>query len=118
MDTLIIDSGTSSSNHEFSYPAESADILSQWLGALESKSSLYWYQYSESEDRVLDMSPCRSIAHRDSELIAAITENCTHHGPVCYFCRYLIASQSCCFTQNGHYYHLKSISVSARFYYK
>lgn len=30
---------------------------------------------------------CKSIAHRDSELLLALTENCSH-GPVCYFCRY------------------------------
>lgn len=30
---------------------------------------------------------CKSIAHRDSELLVALTENCSH-GPVCYFCRY------------------------------
>lgn len=30
---------------------------------------------------------CRSIAHRDSELLVALTENCAL-GPVCYFCRY------------------------------
>lgn len=30
---------------------------------------------------------CRSIAHRESDLLLALTENCTL-GPVCYFCRY------------------------------
>lgn len=75
---------------------EPSEILSQWLGALESKSSIYWYQYTESDD-VFDnhisnnnnnsSTTCKSIAHRDTELIAAITENC-NHGPVCYFCRY------------------------------
>lgn len=29
---------------------------------------------------------CNSIAHRDTELLVALTENCTHR-PVCYFCR-------------------------------
>ncbi|XP_071057371.1 FH1/FH2 domain-containing protein 3 isoform X1 [Onthophagus taurus] len=28
---------------------------------------------------------CKSIAHRDSELLVALSENCSH-GPVCYFC--------------------------------
>lgn len=32
------------------------------------------------------IAPCNSIAHRDTELLVALTENCTH-GPVCYFCR-------------------------------
>lgn len=29
---------------------------------------------------------CHSIAHRESDLLVALTENCTL-GPVCYFCR-------------------------------
>lgn len=32
------------------------------------------------------MAPCTSIAHRDSDLLVALTENCTLR-PVCYFCR-------------------------------
>lgn len=34
----------------------------------------------------LPIVSCNSIAHRDTELLVALTENCTH-GPVCYFCR-------------------------------
>lgn len=37
-------------------------------------------------DVALGMKPCNSIAHRDSELLLALTENCSL-GPVCYFCR-------------------------------
>lgn len=81
MDTLIIENIESPA--EYFQQQESTDILSQWLGALENKSSLYWYQYSDNEEFE---KPCKSIAHRDSELIAAITENC-NHGPICYFCR-------------------------------
>lgn len=87
MDALIIE--TVGDNHEYNgySTTEPSEILSQWLGALECRSSLYWYHYSEAED-VFEMSPtCKSIAHRDSDLIAAIAENCTHGGPVCYFCR-------------------------------
>lgn len=38
------------------------------------------------EDAALGVSECKSIAHRDSELLLALTENCSL-GPVCYFCR-------------------------------
>lgn len=31
-------------------------------------------------------TPCNSIAHRESDLLVALSENCTL-GPVCYFCR-------------------------------
>lgn len=46
--------------------------------------------YSEgSEDAsALGMTECKSIAHRDSQLLLALTENCAL-GPVCYFCRYI-----------------------------
>lgn len=37
-------------------------------------------------DDVFSVPPCRSIAHRESDLLLALTENCTL-GPVCYFCR-------------------------------
>lgn len=33
-------------------------------------------------------TPCKSIAHRESDLLVALSENCTL-GPVCYFCRYM-----------------------------
>lgn len=39
-----------------------------------------------SEDAALGLTECKSIAHRDSELLLALTENCSL-GPVCYFCR-------------------------------
>lgn len=38
------------------------------------------------EDSALGVTECKSIAHRDSELLLALTENCSL-GPVCYFCR-------------------------------
>lgn len=38
------------------------------------------------EEAALGVSECKSIAHRDSELLLALTENCSL-GPVCYFCR-------------------------------
>lgn len=41
----------------------------------------------ESSKNVSVVPECKSIAHRDSELLLALTENCSH-GPVCYFCRY------------------------------
>ncbi|KAF7265989.1 hypothetical protein GWI33_020723 [Rhynchophorus ferrugineus] len=40
----------------------------------------------EDLDRIEDVFvPCRSIAHRESDLLMALTENCSL-GPVCYFC--------------------------------
>lgn len=43
--------------------------------------------FSEAfEDTALGLTECKSIAHRDSELLVALTENCSL-GPVCYFCR-------------------------------
>ncbi|KAK9886767.1 hypothetical protein WA026_018417 [Henosepilachna vigintioctopunctata] len=33
----------------------------------------------------LSMEPCRSIAHREPDLLVALSENCSL-GPVCYFC--------------------------------
>lgn len=39
-----------------------------------------------SEDAALGVTECKSIAHRDSQLLLALTENCAL-GPVCYFCR-------------------------------
>lgn len=39
-----------------------------------------------SEDAALGLTECKSIAHRDSDLLLALTENCSL-GPVCYFCR-------------------------------
>ncbi|CAG9840225.1 unnamed protein product [Diabrotica balteata] len=105
---------------------ESVDILSQWLHALETRSSLFWLRYlgaGFNEDEVEDceekrahslgstcssfsdtdadnvdeceedfggdvfaLPPCKSIAHRESDLLVALSENCTL-GPVCYFCR-------------------------------
>lgn len=41
---------------------------------------------ADEEDVSVGMKPCKSIAHRDSELLLALTENCSL-GPVCYFCR-------------------------------
>lgn len=35
---------------------------------------------------VFPIATCRSIAHRESDLLVALSENCTL-GPVCYFCR-------------------------------
>ncbi|CAH0547380.1 unnamed protein product [Brassicogethes aeneus] len=106
------------------YESESADLLSQWLNSLETRSSLFWLHYidgdlpSEEDDEkkeqransleststtasddiegdndneyVADkdffaIAPCRSIAHRESDLLVALSENCTL-GPVCYFC--------------------------------
>ncbi|XP_017772966.1 PREDICTED: uncharacterized protein LOC108560052 [Nicrophorus vespilloides] len=79
----------------------SADLLTQWLDSLETRSSLFWLHYVEcnsrsssseaSEDAEKECSSCspivqcKSIAHRDSGLLLALTENCTL-GPVCYFC--------------------------------
>lgn len=40
----------------------------------------------DSNKNVPILSECKSIAHRDSDLLVALTENCSH-GPVCYFCR-------------------------------
>lgn len=34
----------------------------------------------------LSVEPCRSIAHRETDLLVALSENCSL-GPVCYFCR-------------------------------
>lgn len=39
-----------------------------------------------SEDAAFGINECKSVAHRDSELLIALTENCSL-GPVCYFCR-------------------------------
>lgn len=45
----------------------------------------------EAEDgglsKEVPIIPCKSIAHRDPELLVALSENCSH-GAVCYFCRY------------------------------
>lgn len=35
----------------------------------------------------LGITPCNSVAHRDADLLVALTGNCSL-GPVCYFCRY------------------------------
>lgn len=108
--------------------SESVDILSQWLHALETRSSLFWLRYlgaglnEDQDDReekranslgstdssfsdidndnideseedfgsdVFAVPPCRSIAHRESDLLVALSENCTL-GPVCYFCRLVL----------------------------
>ncbi|KAJ3660864.1 hypothetical protein Zmor_005293 [Zophobas morio] len=89
-------------------------LLTQWLNSLETRS-LFWLHYIDDDDKranslesteastsedtdadhmddYLDADDdifaptCRSIAHRESDLLLALTENCTL-GPVCYFCR-------------------------------
>ncbi|XP_063910662.1 FH1/FH2 domain-containing protein 3 isoform X4 [Zophobas morio] len=88
-------------------------LLTQWLNSLETRS-LFWLHYIDDDDKranslesteastsedtdadhmddYLDADDdifaptCRSIAHRESDLLLALTENCTL-GPVCYFC--------------------------------
>nr|CAH7745162.1 unnamed protein product [Callosobruchus chinensis] len=103
---------------EYVYKTGSAELLSKWLTSLETKSSLFWLHYLDSDfekekranslestegtlsDTDVDAdetseefgsaesvtSSCRSIAHRESDLLVALSENCTL-GPVCYFCR-------------------------------
>jgi hypothetical protein len=88
-------------------------MLAQWLNSLETRSSLFWLHYVDDDDKLANslesteastgddtdhaddylddvhdvFAPtCRSIAHRESDLLLALTENCTL-GPVCYFCR-------------------------------
>lgn len=89
-------------------------ILTQWLSSLEIRSSFFWLRYDDDHDKVnnslesteastsedtdadhvddffnsddIENFTCRSIAHRESDLLVALTENCTL-GPVCYFCR-------------------------------
>lgn len=51
--------------------------------SIEQSSLLYTDDNSLKEVPII---PCKSIAHRDSELLVALSENCSH-GPVCYFCR-------------------------------
>lgn len=102
------------------YKRQSADLLSQWLNSLETRSSLFWLRYIDNEfndeehekranslestdgtlsdidvedieddvdcSEVFPIPQCRSIAHRESDLLVALSENCTL-GPVCYFCR-------------------------------
>lgn len=54
---------------------------------LENPNSFIDIDTDDSNKNVPILSECKSIAHRDSELLLALTENCSH-GPVCYFCRY------------------------------
>ncbi|KAH1010672.1 hypothetical protein HUJ05_004929 [Dendroctonus ponderosae] len=54
---------------------------------LASLNSSENFEDIEDFDKLEDVfTPCRSIAHRESDLLLALTENCTL-GPVCYFCR-------------------------------
>lgn len=68
------------------------DIKEKRANSLESTEATTSEDTDDSlsdEPNSLDMflmTPCRSIAHRDSDLLVALTENCTL-GPVCYFCR-------------------------------
>lgn len=127
-ETLVIKNLSKNKIDYGGYESESADLLSQWLNSLESRSSLFWLHYidgdlpsddeedkehranslestgtatSDEIDQDIDpdgfcddvqakdffsMAPCRSIAHRESDLLVALSENCAL-GPVCYFCR-------------------------------
>lgn len=56
------------------------------LAALNSLNSSE--NFDEDFEKLDDLfAPCHSIAHRESDLLVALSENCTL-GPVCYFCRY------------------------------
>lgn len=71
---------------------ETEDVKEKRANSLESTEATTSEDTDDSlsdESNSLDMfltAPCRSIAHRDSDLLVALTENCTL-GPVCYFCR-------------------------------
>lgn len=129
-ETLMIGSLSKSDIDYGCYKGPSADLLSQWLNSLETRSSWFWLHYidadlsadeAEHEKRANSLEstdgtlsdtdgeniddgdghdqnvddvfcpPCRSIAHRESDLLVALTENCPL-GPVCYFCRYATLS--------------------------
>lgn len=64
------------------------ETLSDFDSLRDSNSSASSVEQSFSyEETEVPIIPCRSIAHRDSELLVALSGNCSH-GAVCYFCRY------------------------------
>jgi hypothetical protein len=63
------------------HSSPTAGLISSWLEQ---------HQHQQHTNQPYDTTTlmCRSVAHRDPNLLLALQENsCALHGPLCYFCR-------------------------------
>lgn len=62
------------------HSSPTAELISNWMEKHQQQTN---QSYNDNTTQV-----CRSVAHRDPNLLLALQENsCALHGPLCYFCR-------------------------------